>query len=139
IFYNIIFAFSGFPMGALGDKLGLKKTFIIGLILFAIVYFGFAFVHGMYWFLALFFLYGLYAAATDGISKAWISNISDKRDTATAIGTYTGLQSICALIASSGAGFIWFKFGASAVFALSGIATLFCILYFFIYTKKEEA
>ena len=62
-----------------------------------------------------FFLYGMYAAATDGISKAWISNISDRKYTATAIGTYTGFQSVCTLIASSLAGFIWYRLGAVAV------------------------
>jgi hypothetical protein len=39
----------------------------------------------------LFALYGIYAAASEGISKAWISNIS-KEKTATAIGNYSAFQ-----------------------------------------------
>ncbi len=42
-------------------------------------------------FFGLFLIYGVYAAATEGIAKAWISNVSDSKDTATAIGTYSGL------------------------------------------------
>jgi MFS family permease len=119
-----------FPIGMLADKLGLKRIFLIGLSLFAVVYFGMSSITNIYLFMGLFFLYGIYAAATDGISKAWISNITDKKDTATAIGTYSGFQSICALIASTLAGLIWYKFSASATFIVSGIVTVLVILYF---------
>lgn len=62
----------------------------------------------------------MYAGATEGIAKAWITNICDKQDTATAVGTYTAFQSIATLISSSCAGLIWYYFGASATFLLSG-------------------
>jgi hypothetical protein len=78
----------------------------------------------------LFFLYGVYASATEGISKAWISNISSKKDTATAIGTYSGLQSICAMLASSLTGVLWYSFGASIAFIITAGVTLFVIVYF---------
>ncbi|HUM88928.1 MAG TPA: MFS transporter, partial [Prolixibacteraceae bacterium] len=109
IFYNLVYALFGFPLGMLADKIGLKKIFIGGLVLFSIVYFGMAFNTGVYFFFAMFFLYGIFSAATEGISKAWISNIADKKDTATAIGTYTGLQSICTMLASSLTGLLWFR------------------------------
>ncbi len=130
IFYNLIYALFSFPIGILADKIGLKTMFTIGLLIFAIVYFGMSFSRNLYLFIALFFLYGIYAAATEGIAKAWISNITDKKDTATAIGSYAGFQSICTMLASSLAGFIWFEFGASVTFIVTGIATLFVILYF---------
>ncbi len=132
IFYNIIYALFSYPIGIIADKVGLKKMFVIGLILFAVVYLGMAVNTNIYGFLGLFFLYGIYAAATDGISKAWISNISDKKDTATAIGTYSSFQSICTMLASSFAGLIWFKFGASATFIISGSITLIVVAYFWI-------
>jgi predicted MFS family arabinose efflux permease len=78
-----------------------------------------------------FFYYRIYAAATEGISKAWISNITNKKDTSTAIGTYSGFQSICTLLASSLAGLIWFQFGASATFFLSAVSALLVIFYLF--------
>ena len=139
IFYNLIYALSSFPIGILADKIGLKTMFTIGLLMFAIVYFGMSFSHNLYLFIALFFLYGIYAAATEGIAKAWISNITDKKDTATAIGTYAGFQSICTMLASSLAGFIWFEFGASVTFIVTGIATLFVILYFMFSIKPLPA
>jgi MFS family permease len=130
IFYNLIYALCAFPIGFLADKVGLKTVFVIGLTLFSIVYFGMAINTNLYLFFALFFLYGIYASATEGISKAWISNITDKKDTATAIGTFSGLQSICTMLASSLAGLIWFQYGAKTAFLVTAIATIIIILYF---------
>lgn len=130
IFYNLVYAAFAFPAGIIADRIGLKKIFILGLILFATVYVGMAAVNNIYFYFGLFILYGIYAAATEGISKAWISNITHKKDTATAIGTYSGFQSICALIASSMAGLIWFKFGAAAAFMITAIITILIIFYF---------
>lgn len=130
IFYNLIYALFAFPIGILADKVGLKIIFIIGLALFATVYFGMAVNKNIYLYFALFFLYGIYASATEGISKAWISNITSKKVTATAIGTFSGLQSICTMLASSLTGLIWFQFGATTAFIVTASATLFVILYF---------
>jgi MFS family permease len=130
IFYNLIYALFAFPIGILADNMGLKTIFVIGLALFAIVYFGMAVNTNLYFFFGLFFLYGIYASATEGISKAWVSNITDKKDTATAIGTFSGLQSICTMLASSLTGLIWFKFNSTVAFITTGTVTLFVIVYF---------
>lgn len=138
IFYNLIYALFAFPLGSLADRIGLKKMYIIGLSVFAIVYFGMGLSSNTYFIIGLFFLYGLHSAATEGISKAWISNISDKKDTATAIGTYSAFQSIFTMIASSLAGIIWFLFGANATFILTGSVTLMVIVYFVFYIPLNK-
>ena len=130
IFYNLIYALFSYPLGIIADRLGLKKIFLLGLLFFAVVYMGMAFNKNLYIFFALFFLYGIYAAATDGISKAWISNITDKKDTATAIGTFTGFQSICSLLASTGTGLLWSGFGAAGAFACTATVTVVVFIYF---------
>ncbi len=130
IFYNLIYALFAFPIGIIADKIGLKSIFIFGLGLFAIVYFGMAVNTNLYFFFGLFFLYGIYASATEGISKAWISNITDQKDTATAIGTYAGLQSICTMLASTLTGVLWFQYSATTAFITTATVTLFVIVYF---------
>jgi len=130
IFYNLVYALFAFPIGFLADRAGLKPVFIGGLVLFSIVYFGMAFNTNFIVFIGLFFLYGIYASATEGISKAWISNICDKKDTATAIGTFSGFQSICTLLASSLTGMIWFQFGATTALLTTAIATVILLIYF---------
>lgn len=137
IFYNLVYALFAFPIGILADKIGLKKTFLFGLTLFAIVYLGMGLSPNIYVLIGLFLLYGMYAAATEGIAKAWISNITDKKDTATAIGTYSGFQSICAMLASTFAGLIWYQFGASETFVLTGITTIIILLYFVFWVRLK--
>lgn len=137
IFYNLIYALFSFPIGVLADKLGLKTIFMIGLVLFSTVYFGMSVNNHLYLFFLFFFLYGIFAAATEGISKAWISNIIDKKDIATAIGTFSGLQSICSMLASSMTGLIWFRFGAAVALLTTAIATLIITLYFLWIPKPQ--
>jgi MFS family permease len=129
IFYNFIYALAAYPLGRLSDWIGFKKTILIGFVLFATVYTGMAIVNDLYAFYGLFFLYGLYAAATESVAKAWISNIADKNDTATAIGTYTGFQSVFTMIASSLAGWIWLIFGSSATFLVSAVVAVFIVVF----------
>ena len=136
IFYNLIYALSAFPSGILADRLGIKKLFTLGTLLFALVYLSIPYCQGSAHFLLLFAIYGIYAAMTEGISKAWISNISPATETATAIGVYSGLQSICALLASTLAGLLWVSYGAAATFLISGISALILVLYFAIVVRE---
>lgn len=130
IFYNIIYAIFSFPMGVVGDKIGLKKIYLLGLIIFSFVYFGMSLNTNIYYFFILFFLYGIYASSTEGISKAWITNIIDNNEVATAIGTFTAFQGICTMISSSIAGIIWFNFGATTTFLITSITSIFVFIYF---------
>jgi len=137
IFYNLIYAIFSFPLGIIADKFGLKRIFIVGLVLFSVVYFGFALNDNLYVFYGLFFLYGIYAAATEGISKAWLSNVTDKKDTATAIGAYSAFQSICTMLASTIAGLLWYKFGSFATFFATGGVALIVAVYFTLIIKSD--
>ncbi|MGN6568762.1 MAG: MFS transporter [Flavipsychrobacter sp.] len=139
IFYNLVYAMSSYPIGILADKVGLKVIFISGLAVFSVVYAGMAFSSSLYIFIILFFLYGVYAAATEGIAKAWISNIADRKDTATAIGTYTSFQSICILVSSSVAGLLWYEYGAVVTFGASAAATLFVVIYLILLRDKKRS
>ncbi|MFN8243163.1 MAG: MFS transporter [Ferruginibacter sp.] len=136
IFYNICFAVMAYPMGALADKIGIKKIYITGLLLFAIVYTGFAFSQNLVIYFILFFLYGCYQAATDGIAKAWISNLIPRQELATAIGTYAGFQSIAALLASSICGFLWFRLGPAFAFCITAFFALVAALYLYFSQPK---
>ncbi len=136
IFYNLIYALTAFKIGKLGDKLGLKKMYTLGLLMFALVYFSMSFVSSFNGFLVIFLFYGIYSSATEGIAKAWISTICEKRDTATAIGTFSGFQTITTMMASSCAGLCWYFLGSGFTFILSGIGACVAILYFTVFQKS---
>ncbi len=137
IFYNMVYALLSYPIGIAADKIGLKTTLIAGLIIFSGVYFFFGFAASTIAFGVLFLFYGVYAASTEGISKALISNIASKTDTATAIGFYTSFASIFTLIASSLAGLLWYSVGPKAMFMISGVG-VFCVSCYLIFVLKRK-
>ena len=130
VFYNLIFALSSYPLGILADRLGYKKVFVGGLALFAVVYAGFAFDLSIAGIFALFFIYGIYAAATDGVTKAWITNIAHNKNTATAVGFYTSCQSVCAFLASTIAGTVWTFMGSTFTFITTAAITSAVLVFF---------
>lgn len=135
VFYNLVYALASYPLGSLADKMGFRKVFLCGLILFAIVYAGFAWQPSVTMIFALFFLYGIYAAATEGVVKAWITNIAHDTNTATAIGFYTSCESICTLLASVIAGAIWTSGGSFYTFSLTSVVALMVFVYFLLRKK----
>ena len=130
IFYNLVFALFAYPLGKLSDKIGLKRIFIAGLLVFVLVY-GLMSMGLQNWlFYPIFLLYGMYAAATEGLAKAWISKVCAPGQKATAIGTYAGIQSVCALVASSWAGLLWQWKGFETMFASTAILVALLASYF---------
>lgn len=129
VFYNLIYAVSSYKMGVLSDSIGKKKIFLLGLFFFIATYAGMAFNRELWGFYLLFVCYGLFAACTEGITKAWISNLCHKEDMATALGFQSTTQSIAAMLASFIAGAIWMGYGSAAVFLFSALgATVVAVI-----------
>jgi MFS family permease len=83
----------------------------------------------------LFFVYGVYAAATEGVSKAWISKIVPASETATAIGFHASCASIITLLSSTIAGLLWVSFYPQVTFVVASIGVLIVIGYFLLQKK----
>lgn len=139
IMYNVVYALASWPLGALADRIGIKKVLVSGLLVFAAVYLLFGLSTTTVMLFSAFFLYGLYAAATEGISKAWITNMAHGTNTATAVGFYTSCESICALLASVIAGAIWTSFGSTAAFLVTAAAAGVTVIYFLLLPRTTVA
>jgi MFS family permease len=122
IFYNLVYSSSAPILGSLADKMGFKPVLVGGFLLFASVYVGFATNPGIKGLIFLFGCYGLYAGATEGVIKAWVSNQSAPEERGTALGFFSSCESIGALVASILAGFIWTTWGAAATFVTTALA-----------------
>ncbi|NWG29074.1 MAG: MFS transporter [Ignavibacteriaceae bacterium] len=125
IFYNLIYAPASYPLGGLSDKYGKKKIFSLGLVIFSLVYFGFAFIPDIKIIWLLFAFYGIYAAATEGISKAWVSDLIADEQRGSAIGLLTMLSGFSVMIGSFLTGILWDNFGSAVPFLLSAVVSLF--------------
>ena len=124
VLYNTVFALGAYPLGVLSDRLGKKFVLTGGLAIFAIVYLGFALLTKGWQAWPLFAVYGLYAAATEGVAKAWIAELVPNEKRGTAIGLQTMLASFGTLVASSTAGFLWQYFDRRAPFLLATVGAL---------------
>jgi MFS family permease len=121
VFYNLIYAIASYPIGKLSDRIGKRKIFNIGLFIFSLVYFGFAFLDNINLIWVLFILYGIYAAATEGVSKAWVSDLIPDEQRGSAIGLITMLSSFAIMMGSFTTGVLWDQFGSMIPFLLSAI------------------
>lgn len=134
VFYNIIYAASSFPLGGLADKFGKRNVFSAGLIIFSLVYFGFAFLSNINLMWILFSLYGIYAASTEGVSKAWISDLIPDEQRGSAIGLLTMLSGFAVMLGSFFTGVLWDQFGSYLPFLIS--ASISLVIAIFILIRK---
>ena len=138
VFYNLVYALLSHPLGILADKIGLKLTYACGLVIFSGVYLAVAYTQNTIALFIIFMFYGVYAAATEGISKAWITNITPASDCATAIGFYTGWLSLATLLASIAAGLLWTAVSPQAPFVISSIVSLCVASYILLMFRSSK-
>lgn len=91
----------------------------------------------------LFALYGVYSASTDGIQKAFISDMIDGNKQGTAMGIYNGLIGITLLPASIIAGVLYDKVNSSLPFYFGAgtaiISSILLVLFISFNVKKKTA
>lgn len=116
ILYNLSQTIFSTPAGQLADKIGARKVYAIGLLVFSAVYFSFGIINHSFWIWVLFPIYGVYIAATDGVSKAYISEFISEKESGTYFGLYQTGIAIASFFASYVAGLLWYKINPAATF-----------------------
>jgi MFS family permease len=136
---NLVSVLVSIPVGSLADRIGKEKILITGFLIYAVVYYGFGVTTSTRAILALFALYGLYSAATDGIQKAFISDMIDKNKKGTGLGIYNALLGITLLPASLVAGTLYDKVNSSVPFyfgaATAAVSAILMLVYLLRYRK----
>lgn len=134
--FTAIYTFLSSPLGSLSDKVGRRKLIIGGWLAYALVYLGFALAGAGWQIWILFGLYGVYYAATEGVTKALVADLVPEAQRGTAYGLFNAAIGITALPASLMAGLLWqglgswAGFGASAPFFFGAVLSLLsCVLF----------
>lgn len=136
--YNITYALSAYPLARLSDKIGRKIILVIGYLFYGLVYLGFAFTHSEAFTWFLFGLYGLYIGFTDGVEKAFVSDVSPAHLRATLIGLHATLVGIGLFPASLLAGLLWKIFSPTATFLFGGIMGILAAAGLWIFIQQED-
>lgn len=105
--YNLVYALGSFPAGMLADRLPRSVVFGFGLVFFAVGYLGLGLTADPVAAWVLIGAYGLFAACTDGVGKAWVSGLAGADTQATAQGVFQGGSGLAILIAGVWAGLAW--------------------------------
>jgi MFS family permease len=144
--FNLVYTLLAGPLGALSDKIGRHKLLIAGWIAYGLVYLGFALSQTGWQIWALFGIYGVYYAATDGVAKAFIADLVPNERRGTAYGLYNATIGLMALPASVIAGLLWQGafgwqgFGPAAPFLFgAGLALVAGILFWVMVVPHQNA
>jgi MFS family permease len=126
--YNLVYALGSYPAGLLADRLPRSVVFGIGLVFFAIGYLGLGLTTDRLTAWLLLGCYGLFAACTDGVGKAWISSMVGTERQATAQGVFQGFSGVAILIAGVWAGLFWGADGRLPLLVSGAVGACFAAL-----------
>ncbi|MDD5066751.1 MAG: MFS transporter [bacterium] len=93
--------------GKVSDRFGRKKVLLSGYFLYSLVYLGFGIFRVKGAFYILWVLYGIYSSLTEGVEKAYVSDLSTVDKRGTALGLFATMNGIGLLPASIIAGFLY--------------------------------
>jgi MFS family permease len=124
------------PAGIISDRIGPKKVLLTGFLLFSALYLLFGLAHSSLFLWLLFPVYGMYMALTEGVGKAYISNLVPLEKIGTSFGAYQTTIGLCTFFASLIAGLLWTYIGVMAPFLFGSIMAAISALLFVILEKK---
>ncbi len=137
---NTVAVIAAIPLGTLSDRVGKEKVLVAGFLIYAVVYFLFSSADERGVLIMLFAMYGLYSAATDGVQKAFVSDMVDRNKRGTGLGIYNALIGITLLPASVVAGILYDKVNSSIPFRLGALLALLAavLMILFIVTGRGK-
>ena len=136
VLFNLTYALFSVPAGVIVDKIGAKKVLIVGLFIFAVVYFFFGFIDKSFFIWFLFPVYGIYMALTEGVGKAYISLLIPQEKSGTAFGIYQTSVGICSFFSSLIAGVMWNYINVKVPFYFGSITALIAVVLFIVLGRK---
>ena len=137
LLFNLSQAIFSLPAGIVSDWIGRKKIISLGFLIFSSLYFILAFIKsvGLIWF--VFIMYGLYYAFTEGVQRAFITDLVSPSIRATALGLYNFGIGIAVLLANLIAGFLWEIINPQATFLFGFSFSLLASVLMLFWKYKE--
>jgi MFS family permease len=131
--FNVVYALAAMPAGVVSDRLGRKRVIVAGWTIYALSYLGLGLASAKWQVWLLFALYGLYYGISEGVSRAFVSDLVPVERRGIAYGWYHAAVGISLLPASVIAGWLWYLVSPSVTFyfgaGMAGVAMLGLLLF----------
>ncbi|ELR97619.1 MFS transporter [Gloeocapsa sp. PCC 73106] len=124
VIMNLTYSLSSYPFGLLSDRMGRTKILSIGLLLFALVYLGFAFANNPLQIWVLFGVYGLHLGLSQGVLLALVTDYTPSALRGTAFGLMSLVIGLALLPASGLAGLLWQFVNPQAPFLVGSLLAI---------------
>lgn len=140
--FNLVYTLISTPAGSLSDRIGRRRLIVVGWLVYAAIYLGFALAQTGWQIWVLYVVYGLYYGMAYGTSKAMIADLVPDALRGTAYGTYNAVLGILDFPASLIAGLLWEGagswqgFGAPAPFFFGGAMALIAALLMYLWKPR---
>jgi MFS family permease len=126
--FTLAAAVTSAPLGVLGDRIGRRKTMLLGFIFFGAMCAIFLLTPNFWTVVFALIFYGVSIGATVPMARSLVSELSPIDVRASILGLYQMLIGIAALPASIIAGYLWVTLGPSYTFGLALILTAIAAL-----------
>jgi len=140
--FTLLYALASYPFGIWSDRIGRAPLITAGWLTLAVVEFGFSFDPHIAVALALFALYGLFYALTEGSGRAFIADLVPTESRGSAYGIYYTALGLAVIAGGYGLGRIWDFVSPETAFRLASVGSLFgfaVLLVFSILNKRRRS
>lgn len=140
LIFNVAYTTFSLPAGIMIDKMGSKKTMIIGMLLFATAVALIALIPSPAILFLSFILIGFQMAISETVPSAFLVKRTEEGSYATAIGFYKAAVGISALPANLIAGILWTitVFGIPSAFLFSFIVSMVSVPLFYFSIEERK-
>ena len=134
-FFSFTASLINIPAGIVSDKIGRKKTIVLGWLIYSLIYLGFGITANQTAVLVLFLAYGVYFGLTEGVLKAFIADVVPPEKKGTAYGWYNFVSGATLLFSSIIAGVLWQIFSPSVAFYFGAVMAIAATVFLYILVK----
>jgi MFS family permease len=136
VLFNFVYASLSTPAGILSDKLGRRRIILLGWLIYALVYLGFALTSVSWQVWLLFGFYGVYYGLAEGVSRAFVADLVPEEKRGTAYGLFHGIVGVTLLPASLIAGYLWQVVNPAAPFFFGAIMAFLAMIGFWVLVRE---